>query len=319
MKYYWTIERTLLQKGVLAAAALLAFHLAGGLAVAKGGSNVCQETSQVTLKSCTDGAHGDYWLAIGKCDNLPTSQEQNACKRTAREDQKTSLSDCNDQFSARQQVCAELGGGAYHPVINPADFVGTIDNPYLPLPPGTTFIYEGQTASGTEHNEVAVTHETKDILGVPCVVVRDTVTIDGQLVEDTTDWYAQDKYGNVWYFGENAKQYENGEIVGIAGSWTGGVDGALPGILMQASPVVGKFYRQEFALGAAEDMADILSLNESVTVPYHSYDHCLETNEFSPLEPGTNEHKFYAPGVGYVLDIDLQTGEQLALIDIVTE
>lgn len=190
--------------------------------------------------------------------------------------------------------------GAYDPGVDPANFVNGVDNPYFPLVPGTTFIFEGETADGFEHIEVQVTHETNVVMGVTCIVVRDTVTIDGELVEDTYDWYAQDAQGNVWYFGEAAKDYANSDVVSTAGSWEAGVDGALPGIVMQADPQVGVEYRQEYYVGEAEDMGKVLSLNVSITVPYGSFEGCLVTEDWTPLEPGFVEHKTYCPGVGTV-------------------
>lgn len=243
------------------------------------------------------------------------------CEKQAAADMKDAQQTCKDQFDARQTVCDRLGPAPYDPAIDPTNFVAKIDNPFFPLKPGTTFIYEGQTAQGLEHGEFFVTYNTKVILGVTCVEVHDTVKVDGELIEDTLDWFVQDKDGNVWYFGENAKQLADGLIVGVEGSWTGGVEGAKPGIVIEAHPAVGDFYRQEFSLDTAEDMAEVLSLKESVTVPYRSrpFAHSLETEETSPLEPGAVEHKFYAAGVGNLLTIDLNTGERLELIRIKKE
>jgi hypothetical protein len=210
-------------------------------------------------------------------------------------------------------------GTPYAPEIDPADFTTRIDNRYWPLQPGTTFVYDGTSDGEKEHNEVAVTSQTKTSLGVRCVVVRDTVTVDGELTEDTLDWYAQDKTGNVWYFGEESKSYENGKVASTEGSWEAGIDGAQPGILMPADPKVGDEYRQEYYAGEAEDMAAVLKLGGSVTVPYGTFDDVLVTKEWSPLEPDVVEHKTYAPGVGLILSESVQ-GEQerLELIDIQT-
>ena len=137
-----------------------------------------------------------------------------------------------------------LAGGqkAYAPHIEPADFTTKIDNEYFPLKPGTTFVYEG----AAERGEMTVTHDTKKVMGVECVVVDDRAWEDGKLIERTYDWFAQDKQGTVWYFGEDTKEYENGKVVSTKGSWEAGVDGAKPGIIMHADPKVGQSYRQEY-------------------------------------------------------------------------
>ena len=155
---------------------------------------------------------------------------------------------------------------AYAPHIDSADFTTNVDNEYFPLKPGTTFIYEG----GQERDEMAVTSDTKKVMGVECVVVDDRGYEAGKLIEGTFDYYSQDKKGNVWYFGEDTKEYKNGKVVSTKGSWEAGVDGAKPGIIMQAHPKVGQTYRQEYYKGEAEDMAKVLSLNDSVKVPYGS-------------------------------------------------
>ncbi len=205
----------------------------------------------------------------------------------------------------------------YAPAIDPSNFVTVIDNPFLPLKPGTTFVYDGQTEKGNEHNEVAVTSETKVIMGVTCVVVEDTVMVDGALEEGTTDWYAQDRQGNVWYFGEDSKDYENGQVVSTAGSWQAGVDGALPGIVMQARPKEGDTYRQEYYKGEAEDWAAVLSLTESASLPLGSYDNLLMTNEWSALDsPPVYEHKYYAADVGFVMTKYVEGGFEMKLTEI---
>src|SRR5262249_55914204 len=160
--------------------------------------------------------------------------------------------------------------------------------------PGTTFIYEGQTAAGFEHDEFAVTHNTRVIFGVTCIEVHDIVLTDGVLTEDTLDWFAQDKDGNVWYFGENTHELEDGLISTIDGTFMAGVNGDKAGIVMKAHPAVGDFYRQEFSLANAEDFAETLSLIESVTVPAGSFRNCLKSQETTPLETDLLEYKFYA-------------------------
>jgi hypothetical protein len=221
----------------------------------------------------------------------------------------------------------------YNPTIDPANFVGVINNQYLPLTPGRTFTYEAETEDGLARDVMRVTHETKVILGVTCTVVRDTallideVTPNGRVEEDTQDWFAQDRDGNVWYFGEFTTSYEydeQGNQIGTSneGSWEAGQGdpAAQPGIVMLAHPRSGDSYRQEFAEGEAEDMAAVLRLNASVSVPYDDFDDCLETKEWTPLEPGHVEQKFYAPGVGLVLVLE-HHGKivRQELVDITTE
>lgn len=296
---------------------LLIFGLASNAQAAKA-PNLCAATSRDTLTSCKAGAGSDYWLSLGKCDNLPTMLERKACIMQARVDLNNEIDLCEAQYDARQDVCKGLGKGPYNPVINPADFSTTIDNQYFPLTPGTTYIYEGPTEKGFEHNEVVVTDKTNVILGVTCVVVHDTVYVDGLLEEDTIDYYAQDKDGNVWYFGERAKQYDTeGEIVGLTGSWIAGIDGAKPGIIMETAPKVGDLYRQEFSLGTAEDMAEVLSLNASPSsLPAFPCTDCLQTKDFSALEPDAIEHKLYKKGVGNIQILFPGTSEHLDLISI---
>jgi hypothetical protein len=134
--------------------------------------------------------------------------------------------------------------GPYAVTIDPDDFVEGVDNPYFPLVPGTTLVYEGETGEGLERIDDTVTHETKVVMGVTCITVHNQARLDGELIEETYDWYAQDVEGNVWYFGEDTTEFEDGVPVSTAGSWEAGVDGALPGIIMPVDPQVGDSYRQ---------------------------------------------------------------------------
>lgn len=181
-------------------------------------------------------------------------------------------------------------------------FVLEIDNPYLGFAPGKVFRYEAETDEGLEEIVVEVTPQTKTILGVETTVVRDQVYLEGELVEDTFDWFAQDEDGNVWYFGEDSRTLEGGEVISTEGSWEAGVEGASPGIVMLAAPRIGLQYAQELAPGVAEDMARVLSLSRTVEVPLGTFDGCLQTQEWTPLERGPRESKYYAPGTGLVLE-----------------
>jgi hypothetical protein len=194
------------------------------------------------------------------------------------------------------------------PLPQPAAFVSAIDNPYFPLAPGTAFHYRSETQDGVETEDVEVTHDTKLITGVSTTVVHDFVRLDGEPLEETFDWYAQDGDGNVWYFGEDSKEFEDGEVVSTEGSWEAGVDGARPGIVMLAHPRPGASYRQELAPDVAEDMARVLGVRSSVTVPYGDFDACVHTLEWSPLELGVREQKFYCPGIGLVLEVHPREG-----------
>jgi hypothetical protein len=188
-----------------------------------------------------------------------------------------------------------------NPSFDAASFVVGVDNPYFPLPPGTVSHYRSETPDGIETNGVAVTRDSKQILGVNVTVVHDQVFLDGELAEDTFDWFAQDTEGNVWYFGEDSKEIEDGQVVSTEGSWEAGVGDNEPGIIMLAHPKVGLAYHQEFAPDVAEDMARVLSLKASPEVPYGSFDNCVGIMEWTPLEPGFQEHKSYCAGVGQVL------------------
>ena len=294
------------------AAMLIVFHFVNPAAAEKV-ADACARTSTDMLKSCRAGVDSDFSLALAKCANVPGN---GGCSQQAATDRKDDLQTCNDEFDVRKTACAVSGPSAYNPAIDPSNFVSEVDNPFFPLPPGTTFVYEGQTSQGLEHDEFAVTHRTRVIPGVTCTEVRDTVRINGKLTEDTLDWFAQDVDGNVWYFGENTHELEGGLISTIDGTFMAGVNGAKPGIVMESQPKVGDFYRQEFDLGNAEDYAQVVGLNASVSVPFGSFDHCLKTMETTPLEPDLVENKFYARGVGNVLTIDRETGEQVKLIQI---
>ncbi|MCC6791550.1 MAG: hypothetical protein IT336_07700 [Thermomicrobiales bacterium] len=201
--------------------------------------------------------------------------------------------------------------------IDPVNFIGAIDNPFLPLVPGTRFIYEGSADGVPTRVETTVTGETRTIMGIRCVVVLDLAYEDGELIEETRDWYAQDVAGNVWYFGEASQDIEDGEVVDTHGSWEAGVDGAQPGIIMPANPAIGVPYAQELAPGIAEDMAEVARIGDDVTVPYGAFGDVLVIREWNPLDPGVIEEKFYAPGVGLIREVAIEgEDEHLDLIDV---
>ena len=200
-------------------------------------------------------------------------------------------------------------GGTYAPTLDPSEFVTTIDNPYLPLAPGARWVYEGTADGEAERTEIVVTDERRDIMGISAVVVRDTVTGAGGVVEATFDWFAQDRDGNVWYLGEDSKEYEDGKVVSTAGSWEAGVDGARPGIVMPADPSVGDAYRQEYYAGEAEDLAEVISVGGTAEVGGKTFTAVMVTKEWTPLEADVVEEKSYAPGVGMVAEQVVEGGE----------
>lgn len=207
---------------------------------------------------------------------------------------------------------------SYSVDITAADFVATIDNPYYPLFPGSKWVYEASLDDGTvERNEVEVLEETRDVIGVTATVVHDVVIVEGQLTEETYDWYAQDKDGNVWYLGEDVSNFVNGVLVNHSGSWEWGVDGALPGIIMWADPAahVNEEYYQEYYTGEAEDQGQVLSATENVSIPFGSFGNVIMTYDFSAIDPDLKENKFYASGIGLLKEIDMSTGEEVVLIE----
>ena len=209
-------------------------------------------------------------------------------------------------------------GGVYNVNLTPADFVDVVDNPYFPLPAGAKWEYEIRVGGKpTQTDTLEVLKDKKDVNGVQATVVRDTVSAGNKIVEDTFDWFAQDKYGNVWYVGESVDNYIGGVVVSHKGSWQWGVDGALPGIIMWADPSahLNEKYRQEYYRGKAEDMGQVLSVNENLTVPFGSFDQVLKTLDFSNIESG-QEQKFYAPGTGLLKETDVNGNEEVVLTNM---
>lgn len=202
----------------------------------------------------------------------------------------------------------------------PVRFVSQVTNKFFPLVPGTKFFYEGTESGDLISDEMFVTFETKEILGVKTTVVRDRAFQNGVLAELTFDWYAQDAAGNVWYFGEDSRELDaEGNVTSRHGSWEAGVDGAQPGIIMKADPQVGDRYFQEFAPGVAEDAAEVRNLEKAVCVPYACFEDVLSIQEFSRLSPGVIDRKFYASGVGFVLAKTIKGGDEwLGLVRITT-
>jgi hypothetical protein len=196
----------------------------------------------------------------------------------------------------------ESAAAPAHPP-SPTGFASRVDNSWFPLRPGATYTYRGVKDGQPSRDVFTVTTATKTIQGIPCTVVRDRLYLRGRLRERTEDWYAQDKTGNVWYFGEaTAELSSNGSVASTEGSWQSGVDGARAGIFMPAHPHPGQTGQQEYYKGHAEDHFRVLSLDADVDTPAVSSRHALLTREWTPLEPGVVDHKLYVKGIGTVLE-----------------
>jgi len=308
--------------------------------------NVCEGTSRAAYLACFNEKQDDFWIGLGTCNYISDMDERGACYDENRMAREEGNDECLAAEEARNELCEMLGEDRYDPEYAPEDFVDpdaigdTVEpNPFFPLVPGYRWVYEGNG----EHIEVEVLDETKVIDGVLCRVVRDTVTEVGSpddegggestpqqdededgaeqdgYVEDTLDWYAQDMEGNVWYFGEISQSFEDGELDNLEGSWKAGKEGAKPGILVHATPVVGSIYRQEFLLGDAEDMAQVVSLDSmpelSDTNPADCSLGCLQTDEWTPIEEDSHEFKYYQPGVGFIKEENPSTGEEVELVE----
>jgi hypothetical protein len=300
-----------------AVAALATVHPAVG--ESNGKTNFCSKTARAAFRACQAEALDDFWIAVGSCNNESEASERESCLDTARGEKGEAIDECPEQRDARLEVCDALGQAPYDPPIDPANFLSPAEiaadpNPLFPLRVGSTWRY----VSGDETVVVTVTDRTKEILGVTTLVVNDVEEDAGELVEDTDDYFAQDRDGNVWYFGELSRNFEDGELANLDGSWTAGVDGAKPGIIMKAEPAVGDVYRQEFFLGDAEDLAEVTAIDGTESVPAASCSGtCLVTNDFTPIEPDASEDKYYAPGVGLILEVDLEDGGRVELVEYV--
>lgn len=222
------------------------------------------------------------------------------------------------QDAARTEPARSLPQSDEPVDLDPADFTADVTNPRFPLRPGTRWTYRETTEDGEVVRVVvtatALTRMVAD--GVTARVVRDTVTLDGDIIEDTLDWYAQDSEGTVWYLGENTAEFEDKKVTTTAGSFESGVDGAQAGVIMPASPAVGMTYRQEHYRGEAEDEGEVLTLGRRAVVPAGAYDDLMMTADTTPLEPDVLEHKYYAKGVGLVLTVDKEAEGREQLLSV---
>ena len=294
-----------------ACAALAALSFALQPAAARAESSVCARTTAAALAGCHLQAASDFKFALGACANFRSTTDRHKCRTRAGKDKKEALSDCEEQAKERKHVCSQVGKAAYDPVINPAEFSTTINNPLLPMKPGSKYVY--QNLSENAEVTITVTNNTITLAGVTCIVVHDVNKVDGEIEEDTLDYYAQHTDGSVWYFGEDTISYDNG-VASTEGSWRAGLDGAKPGIVMLGTQPLGKTYRQEFLLGEAEDVARTVAVNQHVEVPFGIFNNAFVTRDYTAIEPGKFEKKYYVSGVGMVLAHNPDTGEREELV-----
>ncbi|WP_156762739.1 hypothetical protein [Woeseia oceani] len=277
-------------------------------------AGLCYRTTDAMKAACFADIVDDFNTAFANCLNTDNVRD---CKREARTDYRDARAECRVQTAGRNDLCARLpDAGPYITEIDPANFKTPEEtqfagNRFFPLVIGTVSTYRNE-----EDNEdivVTVTDRTRVIEGVTTIVVRDVVSVDGELIEDTDDYFAEDRDGNVWYFGEIAKNFEDGFLTDLEGSFIAGEDGAQAGIVMLANPMVGDVYRQEFALGDAEDAAEVLALDGDLSGDHFDCNNaCLVTEDFIPTEPDATEFKYFIEGVGLV-------AEQLPDGDVVLE
>jgi hypothetical protein len=207
--------------------------------------------------------------------------------------------------------CGSASGEVAAPQAKRPSFTANVTNPWFPLRPGSVYRYRGVKDGEPSRDVVVVTHATKTIDGAPCVAVSDRLSLRGRLEERTTDWYSQDAKGTVWYFGEKTAELDaNGKVKSTSGSWRAGINGAKPGIFMFAHPRPGRSARQEYLKGEAEDHFQVVSMDARATVPYRSFRHTMLTKEWTPLEPGVVDHKYYARGIGTVLERTVKGGDE---------
>jgi len=298
-------------------------------------SDFCSMTARTLFSACGNQVQDDWLVASARCINVSEDQERAECRADATQERRDGDQLCRDQLDWRLAACGVIGEGRYDPDLEPqlfdADFAHpTHPNRYFPLRIGNRWEYKG----GNEVNKIEVLNQTKLIDEVRCIVVQDQVFRNGALVEDTDDWYAQAKNGNVWYCGEEVKDYEsfNGdvpklpELVSIDGSFKAGRNGDKPGIIFLASPDPGDAYLEEFSLGNAEDVTEILSTSYDYghnaeldeQVPRALADalcagDCVVTKNYSLLEPGIFARKYYAPGIGVFLEVETDVHKAVRL------
>ncbi len=282
------------------------------------GEGACSRTTNAQLLSCKSEVQEEYFERQGNCFNFADIDEQQECFSEAAEERVEALEECGDIEEEHDKLCAIFGEDPYDPDLDSLTFltveeIAANPNPFFPLVVGNVWVYEGDGEVIT----VTVLDETREIEGIEAIVVQDVVEEDGEIIEDTFDWYGQDSDGNVWYMGELSRNFEDGELTDIDGSWEAGVDGAKAGILFRSMPVVGETLRQEYRIGEAEDIGETVSItaSESTSSGFDCEGACLQNLEYTPIEPGEQENKYYKPGTGLILETKPDSEERLELQD----
>ncbi|MBT4162804.1 MAG: hypothetical protein HOC70_04230 [Gammaproteobacteria bacterium] len=302
----------------------------------------CSATADLFRRACEIDIMDDYFEGVAACQD-GDEEELEACVAEADEEREETLEECGEIFEARGELCDDIDDEVYEPefgeeyadnFVDPREIGATVEpNLYLPLVIGNTWVYEStfiDEDSGeevTETTTIVVRNATKRIQGIDCLVVNDVVEEDGEIIEDTDDWFAQDMAGNVWYCGEIAQDFEyfegdepeTAELVEVGGSWKAGREGAKAGVLVPADPEIGDVIRNEVFYGDAEDVIEVLSVTgDESTMVADCEEACLVVKEFTPLEPDTEENTYYKPGVGVILEVDMETGDRAELISFVS-
>ena len=290
----------------------------------------CSASARLLRFACAADLRDDFFTATARC--IDSNNPGAACIEAAEDELDDGREECGEIFAARLEICEVLDDATHEPPFGPAFAANFVDpteigisiapNPWFPLVAGNRWTYE----DAEETIVVEVLTETKLIDGITCVTVNDIVTEDGDVIEDTDDWYAQDIDGNVWYCGEISRNHEifegdlpeEPELVDLEGSWKHAREGAKAGLLLPFVPSPGDLIRQEVKYTDAEDVIEILSVTATESAPGGSCSgDCLQTADFTPLEPDALEHKFYAPGIGMIVEVKPDTGERLELMEFV--
>ncbi len=308
-----------------------------------GGS--CSVAANVLAGACEFDILDDFLEGKAICQNTDDEEEFTECMGEVSIEVDENEEECEAVHVARLDLCDALDDAPHTPAfgedfadnfVDPRNIGTSVQpNPWFPLVAGNTWVYEGSFMEDEEDVEegeeaelitevitVFVTAKIKLIEGITCLVVNDQVVVDGELIENTDDWYAQDIEGNIWYCGEIAENFERfeddepatPEFVDMEGSWKHGRDTAKAGILLPLEPEVGAVIRQELLYGEAEDAVEVLSLaGDESAGAFNCGGTCLVTRDFSPLEPDAEEHKYYISGIGLILEVEPETGNRVEL------